>query len=69
MSTNDAETWRTTMVMPSHTLLASVACGGDGLCAVGVSYARVDKGAAVEVSTNYGQSWNLVPFPRVTVPK
>jgi hypothetical protein len=69
VSTNDAETWRTTMVMPSHTLLASVACGGDGLCAVGVSYARVDKGAAVEVSTNYGQSWNLVPFPRVTVPK
>ena len=65
VTTNGGATWHTTLTSDTATL-SPVSCTGNGRCVVGVTYVGERKGAAIELSTNFGDSWTVVPFPRVS---
>jgi hypothetical protein len=69
VTTSGGKAWRTSLAVSSNAQLGPLGCNHQGMCAVGLSYIFSRQRPGIETSTNYGQSWTVVPFPRVPVTK
>ena len=67
VTTDGATTWHTTFSSAAE--LGPLGCDLQRRCAFGVTYVASGKGAAVEVSSNWGRTWRTVPFPRIRTGK